>query len=147
MSSEQYTPVSLEKSNHSATVSDDDTVPCELSMSTMNTDPAELLLQGSSTFDISFSSFEASLDLDRHTASRTRTERTNEDSDLFGESFAIEDPAPPLNMQRRTSRGMVPVLDEETSQDGDDNDHDNNAECEKEQAMSRQVQASTAGQH
>jgi cobalamin biosynthesis protein CobT len=113
--------VNLNKSNHSEGTVDDDTAPLEYSMSTMNTNPDEL--QGSqSAFNMSFG---ASLDLDRHAFERSRFN----DSDLLGDSFAIDEtPAP--TTQKRVPHNLT-YLDEENSQDGnedDQNDDDNDDE-------------------
>jgi hypothetical protein len=113
--------VNLNKSHHSEGTVDDDTVPLDYSMSTMNTNPDEL--QGSlSAFNMSFG---ASLDLDRHALERSRFN----DSDLLGDSFAIDETPTPTT-QKRAQHNLT-FLDEENSQDGnedDDNDDDDDEE-------------------
>jgi len=126
--------------------SEDATVSCDLSMSTLNTDPAGLLgMSHTINFDRSLmASFGASLDLDRHiTSQRTRGARTDDDSDMFGESFAVEDATPVL--QRKTSRGLGPnaVLNEESSE----NEEDEEEADKQEQAIMQERTTVTAAQN
>jgi hypothetical protein len=118
--------LSLNKSNHSDGSLDDATAPMEYSMSTMNTYPDEFMGASQNTFN---NSFAASLDLDQHFAERSRfndsRSRFNDSSDLLGESFAVDDtPA----TQKRVPHSHTPVLDEENSQDGKEDDAANDKE-------------------
>jgi hypothetical protein len=118
--------LSLNKSNHSEVSLDDDTAPMEFSMSTMNTHPDEFMGASHNTFN---NSFAASLDLDQHFAERSRfnnsQSRFNDSSDLLGESFAVDDTPATL---KRVQHSLTPVLDEENSQDGTEDDADDNDE-------------------
>jgi hypothetical protein len=133
--------LSLNKSNHSDGSLDDATAPMEYSMSTMNTHPDDFMGASHNTFN---NSFAASLDLDQHFADRSRfndsRSRFNDSSDLLGESFAVDDtPA----TQKRVQHSLTPVLDEEYSQDGneDDANHD-----DEEQASPQPQQSPTQKQ-
>jgi hypothetical protein len=111
MSFQYELELSLNKSNHSeASLEDDDTVPWQYSMSSVNTDPGELLGSSQNTFNMS-------LDLDRHVTERLRFN----DSDLFGESFAVDE-TPVTLTQKRAQHNLVPVLDEENSQSGNEDE-------------------------
>jgi hypothetical protein len=118
--------LSLNKSNHSEASLDDATAPMEYSMSTMNTHPDDFMGQSHNTFD---NSFAASLDLDQHFAERSRfndsRSRFNDSSDLLGESFAIDDTPATL---KRLPHSLTPVLDDEKSQDGNEDDANDDEE-------------------
>jgi hypothetical protein len=111
---------SLNKSNHSEGSIDDATAPMEFSMSTMNTNPDDFMGASHNTFN---NSCAASLDLDQHFAERSRfndsRSRFNDSSDLLGESFAVDDTPATL---KRVQHSLTPVLDEDNSQDGSEDD-------------------------
>ena len=132
--------LSLNKSNHSEVSLDDATAPMEYSTSTMNTHPDDFMGQSHNTFN---NSFAASLDLDQHFADRSRfndsRSRFNDSSDLLGESFAADDtPA----TQKRVQHSLTPVLDEEYSRDGNEDD----ANDDEEQASPQSQQSPTQKQ-